>query len=305
MKRWVAMAALVAAPAAARPDLLGTRDLAPCPCEAHSGGGGGDSGHRPRGVQWEPRFDQALRKAAQAHKPLMVDFWAEWCNWCHQLDRTTYMDPDVVKRADGFVTVKIDTEAGRSQAMVAQRYDVSSLPTILFLSPSGRLVLRVNGYQGPGSFPRTMDMARETAERVMRWESALQRDPQDPVALAELGTHLFEQDVYEDSRDFLTRAAQRDATRPVDERKRTRMLLGIIQKYDEKYAEAERILKEALALRPAGEYDPKILYVLGKTYISWGRPAQARVVLQQVVKEHAGSPVAAKAREQLVTLNQK
>jgi thiol-disulfide isomerase/thioredoxin len=303
MKRWVALATLLAAPAAARPDLLGTRDLAPCPCEAHSGGGG--SGHRARGVQWEPRFDQALRKAAQAHKPLMVDFWAEWCNWCHQLDRTTYMDPDVVKRADGFVTVKVDTEGGRQQAMVAQRYDVSTLPTILFLSPSGRLVLRVNGYQGPGSFPRTMDSARVTANRVMRWETALQRDPGDPVALAELGTHLFEQDVYEDSRDLLTRAAQRDANRPVDDRKRTRMLLGIIQKYDEKYADAERILKEGLALRPAGEYDPKILYVLGKTYISWGKPAQARMVLQQVVKEHAASPVAEKAREQLVALNKK
>jgi thioredoxin-like negative regulator of GroEL len=304
MRPWLTAAALLALPAAARPDLFTRPDLAPCPCEAHSAGGGG-GGLRSRGVQWEPRFDQALRKAVQAHKPLMVDFWAEWCNWCHQLDRTTYVDADVVKRAAGFVTVKVDTEGGRQQALVAQRYDVSSLPTILFLSPSGRLVLRVNGYQGPGNFPRTMDTAREMAERVMGWEAALQRDPEDPVALAELGTHLFEQEVYEDSRDLLSRAARRDGRRPVDERKRTRMLLGIIQKYDEKYAAAERVLKEALGLRPAGEYDPKILYVLGKTYISWGKPDQARAALQQVVKEHAGSPVAAKAREQLVALNKK
>jgi thiol-disulfide isomerase/thioredoxin len=305
MKPWVtAAAALLALPSAAFPDLFARPDPSPCPCEAYSPGGGG-GGQRPRGVQWEPRFDQALRKAAQAGKPLMVDFWAEWCNWCHQLDRTTYVDPDVVRRAAAFVTVKVDTEGGRQQAQVAQRYDVSTLPTILFLSPSGRLVLRVNGYQGPGSFPRTMDMARQSAERVMGWEAALLRDPHDPVALAELGAHLFEQEVYEDSRDLLLRAAQRDTRRPVDERKRTRMLLGIIQKYDEKYAAAERVLKEGLALRPAGEYDPKILYVLGKTYISWGKPEQAREALQQVVKEHAGSPVAAKAREQLVALNKK
>ena len=41
------------------------------------------------------------------------------------------------------------------------------------------------------------------------------------------------------------------------------MLLGIVHKYNHKYPESEAILKEGLALQPAGDYDPKLLYVLG------------------------------------------
>ena len=40
-----------------------------------------------------PDFDEALKKARSQNKPLMVDFWAEWCGWCHRLDKTTYVDP--------------------------------------------------------------------------------------------------------------------------------------------------------------------------------------------------------------------
>lgn len=295
----VALTLMLAADLTAWPG-TGCPELAPCP-----GGASGGPGHASGSVRWERRFERALKKAQALGRPLMVDFWADWCTWCLRLDQTTYQDPQVVKLSEEFVPVKVNTEGDTRDEEVARRYDVTSLPTIAFLSPRGRLLLRLNGFQGPGKFPRTMETAKETAGRVMAWETALERDPRDPAALAALGVHLFEQEVYEESRDLLQRAARRDAPRPVAERKRTRMLLGIIQKYDEKYAEAEAVLKEALSFPPSGEYDAKILYLLGKTYISWGRPDEARAALQRVVKYHGQSPVAEKARETLVALNKK
>jgi thioredoxin-like negative regulator of GroEL len=254
-------------------------------------------------LQWEKSFDEALKKAKAAGKPVMIDFWAEWCGWCHRLDQTTYVDPRVVKLGEDFFAVKVDTEGGGKQTAIAQRYDVQTLPTILFVSPQGRVVLRVNGFQGPGQFPATMEKARHTAAKVLSWEAAIEKDGKDAHALMKLGTHLFEQEFYEESRELLSRAARHDEKGPVSDRKKTRMLIGIIQTYDKKYSDAEDALKDALALKPPDELEPRLLFVLGRTYVNWGKHDKARAVMQEIVAGYPASPVAAKARETLAALD--
>ena len=139
----------------------------------------------------------------------------------------------------------------------------------------------------------------------MAWETAIDRDPQDAAALAALGVHLFEQDAYGESARLLQRASQLDAKRPLDERKQTRLLLGAILKSDEKFQEAESVIKGGLALTPSEHFDPKLLYVLGKIYVAWGRRDLARPPLQKVVSLYPQSPIAQKARETLGSLEPK
>lgn len=259
----------------------------------------------PPTIRWERNFDEALRKARKAGKPLIVDFWADWCSWCHRLDKNTYADPWVARKAQEFVAVKVNTEGSRKELEVTRRYHVTSLPTILFLSPEGRQIFRLNGYQGPGQFPRTLEAALQGGRTLMAWEDALARNPDDPRALLALGSHLFDEEFFEEAREVLQRAVVRDVEAEPDDRRRARMLLAIIEHVARNFAEAERLVKEALGLQPGPDDQPKLLFVLGRTYVSSGRQAEGVATFEVIVREYPQSPVAAKARETLVNLRQR
>ncbi len=263
-------------------------------------------------IHWEKSFDAALRKARKAGKPVIVDFWADWCSWCDRLNRTTYADPSVARKAQAFVAVKVNTEGSRKEIDASIKYEVTSLPTIVFLSPGGRQLWRVNGFQGPGQFPRTLDVALDAGRRVIGFEEALARDPDDPAALAQLGAHLSDvgtqlaqQQCLDEAHELLRKAVARDGERSFEDRRRSRMLLAILCGMEHEYAEAEALVKAALSLGPKNDDAPKLLFVLGRTQMSAGRRDESVLTFKTLVHEYPQSPLAQKARETLTNLEKR
>ena len=100
-------------------------------------------------------LEQALAASRQAGKPVLVDFFAEWCVACKVLEETTLSNEAVLSKMQGFDLYRVDiTEINAdSQAIMAQ-YNILGLPALVFFTPASNEIpkSRVLGEMGPERF---------------------------------------------------------------------------------------------------------------------------------------------------------
>jgi thiol:disulfide interchange protein DsbD len=96
-----------------------------------------------------------LARARSEGRPVMIDFFAEWCAACKELDRETYPAPEVIEESGRFINVKVDaTQSDDALDALMERFGVEGLPTVAFVSSKGELLRapRVTGFLDPRSF---------------------------------------------------------------------------------------------------------------------------------------------------------
>jgi thiol:disulfide interchange protein DsbD len=107
--------------------------------------------------------DRALVAARASGKPVMIDFFAEWCAACKELDRATYVAPQVVAESERFVRIKVDGTNGQDALdALYQRFGIEGLPTVAFVSSRGEILdkPRILGFLGPEEFLEEMRHVR-------------------------------------------------------------------------------------------------------------------------------------------------
>ena len=205
----------------------------------------------PSAIAWAKDWKAAQKQARAAGRPVLVDFWAEWCHWCHELDRVTYADADVVALSAGFVAVKVNAEGSLGELDLTRRYQVGTLPTMAFLSPHGRLLLRRTSFEDAAKFAATLQRAARVAASAGPFEAALAKDDKDAEALAGLGALLFEQDLPQEAELLLAKARRLDRASPLEERRRTRALLAEIALQQGRADDARKLQQETATLGSA------------------------------------------------------
>lgn len=107
-----------------------------------------------------PELEQRIETAIG--RPVMLDFWAEWCVSCLEMDRYTFSDPRVQAHLREVVLLRADVTANTAEhRALLRRFSLFGPPGIVFFDTDGKeLPIRVIGYQPPAQFLKNLERLR-------------------------------------------------------------------------------------------------------------------------------------------------
>ncbi|WP_321792574.1 protein-disulfide reductase DsbD [Burkholderia pyrrocinia] len=135
--------------------VLAARTVASGGTAAAAGAAAAQDGPAFASVRSSGELDTLLKTSGQ---PVMLDFYADWCVSCKEMEHLTFTDPRVQARLAQLHLVRADVTANNpdDQALL-KRFNLFGPPGIIFFDRSGNEIGRVVGYQSAETFLRSLD----------------------------------------------------------------------------------------------------------------------------------------------------
>ena len=110
-------------------------------------------------IAWKPYNEKAIPVSTAGGKGTIIDFYADWCIPCKELDAKTFTDPKVIAAAKEFHTYKANMTKSLSPDVESLRnkFNIIGVPTVLILNSKGQEVKRITGYVDPNQFYKILE----------------------------------------------------------------------------------------------------------------------------------------------------
>jgi thioredoxin 1 len=131
---------------------------------AFAEGGKNEGKAEEKGIQFtEAKWAEILKKAKAENKVIFFDAYTTWCGPCKLMQKNVFTRSDVAEVFNkDFINVKVDMESGEGPGL-AKKYPIEGYPTLFFISPKGKVVKQLLGYQN--------------AEQLLKVAKSLKKSP--------------------------------------------------------------------------------------------------------------------------------
>jgi len=135
---------------------------------------------RAASVTWEKDFRRAARKSDRLNKPMLLEFTASWCGYCHKMRDTTFTDKRIIKHLNAcFIPVVVDADENEE---LMKAIGVEGLPTTVIVSPDLKILKKITGYRTADQLEAQLGPICREAERKMLTNTKRKPVPATPTS---------------------------------------------------------------------------------------------------------------------------
>jgi thiol:disulfide interchange protein DsbD len=103
-------------------------------------------------LRWQPYNAEAVAAARAAGSRVIIDFYADWCAPCKELEEKTFAAPTVRAELEGYQRFKVDlTRASEDNEALTRSYGVRGVPTVIVFEGEDE-AFRITGFEPPEQF---------------------------------------------------------------------------------------------------------------------------------------------------------
>jgi thioredoxin-like negative regulator of GroEL len=157
-------------------------------------------------VRWYDTVEGASATARELNKPMMLDFWADWCAACKVMEKEVYPSDQFARAAEPFVLVRIDADR---KTDLSRKYKVTALPTLVFTDSYGNELFRYFGFMDTQPITQLLQSLPHDMTHFNRLSKVLAADKNNFEALQGMGQQLRGAGLYRASNDYYGKALQK------------------------------------------------------------------------------------------------
>ena len=235
-----------------------------------------------------------MQEAQQNSKSIFVDVYADWCEWCHKLDKDVYSDPTFIKHMANYVAVKINAEDSKKGTRFAEKYNVDGFPTLLVTDAKGNVTNRITG------FLSAEDLVKDLSN-VQHLLVLEQKNPGDPVVSLKLGKEYLNREMYREAEIRFKNVLESPAATTA-QKESAQFSIGLAQYYDRKLKNSLVSLETYHKTYATGESREDALLLLSQVYIELESNEKARAIIKEFLVQYPRSGNIARAQQVLALI---
>lgn len=247
------------------------------------------------GISWFKDLGKASEVARKTNQPMMIEFWADWCAACKEMEEQVYSDPKLVAAiSERVIPVRVHFDL---QSDLAKKYNVPALPYLVFTSSNGAELMHHRGTLNVGDLTALIKAFPADVSELNRLDRVLQEDKDHSEPMIAMGRELRTTGFFESSNRYYSRAIkQEDAKKDPAKRELILLAMGLNFLDLQEAKQATDIFERCLKEFPQSSNKPDSLLNLARSYILSEQKAKARKSLVTLIDDFPQSDASRKAQ---------